>query len=65
MTTFSARKKARDVISVRTYLKRYAKDPKSVEGARIVTPRLGRGGFGRFIIERDVPLYEVLPSRKG
>jgi hypothetical protein len=65
MTTFSARKRPVEIISAREYIKRRKNDPKSVEGARPVTPRLGSRKFAMFAIKRDVPVYEVFPGRKG
>jgi hypothetical protein len=66
VTTFSARKKTREIIGAREYLKRRNKDPKSVEGAKVLIPRLGSRRLALFEIERDAPVYEVFRrDRKG
>lgn len=59
MTTLKARKKTHELITASEFLKRRAQDPKSVEGAKIISPRLGENSFGRFAIKRAVPQYEV------
>lgn len=63
MATFSAKKSTREVITAKEYLRRRSKDPKSVEGARVVTPNLGSRRFGMFEVEREIPLYEVFPQK--
>ena len=61
MSAFETRKKTHEVISPQEYLKRYEKDPKSVSGAKIVIPSLGKKGFGGFKVELETPVYEVVP----
>lgn len=61
MATFSARRKTHEVISAKEYLKRHKKDPKSVQGAKILMPKkLDQGDFGRFLVEKETAEYEVL-----
>lgn len=61
MATFTARRKTHEVVSAKEYLKRHKKDPNSVQGAKILVPRkLGQSVFGKFLVKKDVPVYEVL-----
>lgn len=61
MAIFTARRKTHEVISADEYLKRHKKDPKSVQGAKILIPKkLGQSAFGKFLVKKDVPEYEVL-----
>lgn len=60
MTTLKARKRTHEVVSANEYIKRRKKDPKSVEGAKILSPKLGSKSFGGFLLKRDTPEYEVL-----
>jgi hypothetical protein len=62
MTTFNAQKKTYDIVTAREYLKRRSKNPKSVEGAKILISGIGSSDFGKFAIKRQVPEYEVLPE---
>ncbi len=62
MTTFTAQKRSHEILSAEEYLRRRQKDPKSVEGARILVSKFGSEEFGGFAIKRSVPRYEVLPD---
>lgn len=63
MTTLQARKKTHELISPQEYLRRRGKDFRLVEGARIVMPKFGEGGFGAFRVPVKKPQYEVMVER--
>lgn len=60
MGNYNTKKRTHERISASEFIRRYKKDPKLVEGARVIAPRMGQADFGTFRVKRNRPCYEVL-----